>query len=201
MSPPTYLQISYLQQIPCKVVSQSCQCCKMSTVRDNLQTFAAADALHCKHLNPKEHGFKLRRRIRPSKNNIKSNWKSTKIKASRGRKRTRRHALTFCSAFSFSSSLWVAVSRFVWVWASSFSNCCIFFSRASTSSLAFSVAKPRPQVGWRTKNKEKKKENTWKSSFNSHFEGLSLSPRASGLRSSAFLESYRGRFPCVASSY
>jgi hypothetical protein len=92
MSPPTYLQISYLQQIPCKVVSQSCQCCKMSTVRDNLQTFAAADALHCKHLNPKEHGFKLRRRIRPSKNNIKSNWKSTKIKASRGRKRTRRHS-------------------------------------------------------------------------------------------------------------
>ena len=48
-----------------------------------------------------------------------------------------RRKLTFWSAFSFSSKLWVAVSRLVWVWANSFSNCCIFFSRASTSSLAY----------------------------------------------------------------
>ena len=47
-----------------------------------------------------------------------------------------RRKLTFWSAFSFSSKLWVAVSRLVWVWANSFSSCCIFFSRASTSSFA-----------------------------------------------------------------
>ena len=47
------------------------------------------------------------------------------------------YSLTFWSAFSFSSRLWVAWSRFVWVWVSSCSNCCIFFSNASTSSFAF----------------------------------------------------------------
>ena len=45
--------------------------------------------------------------------------------------------LTFWSAFSFSSKFLVAVSSFVWVSLNSFSNCPIFFSRASTSSLAF----------------------------------------------------------------
>ena len=45
--------------------------------------------------------------------------------------------LTFWSDFSFSSKFLVAVSRLVWVCDNSFSSCCIFFSNASTSSLAF----------------------------------------------------------------
>ena len=45
--------------------------------------------------------------------------------------------LTFWRAFSFSSKFLVAVSSFVWVSVNSVSNWPIFFSSASTSSLAF----------------------------------------------------------------
>ena len=44
--------------------------------------------------------------------------------------------LTFCRAFSLSSSLRTVLSRLVVVVVSSFSSWTIFFSRASTSSLA-----------------------------------------------------------------
>ena len=59
------------------------------------------------------------------------------------RKSSRQARLTFWSAFSFSSKLWVEVSRLVWVWVNSFSSCCIFFSRASTSSLAWTKSRQR----------------------------------------------------------
>ena len=45
--------------------------------------------------------------------------------------------LTFCKAFSFSSSLWLAFISFSWVWSRSFSSCCIFFWSSLTSSSAF----------------------------------------------------------------
>ena len=70
--------------------------------------------------------------------------------------------LTFWSAFSFSSKFLVAVSRLVCVWTSSFSNCCIFFSRASTSSLALSFRGQDMRIMrgrlWRKRDEEFEKE-------------------------------------------
>ena len=73
--------------------------------------------------------------------------------------------LTFWSDFSFSSKFLVAVSRLVWVCDNSFSSCCIFFSNASTSSLAFlwfflSRHMAFYEDGWRQsrKKREKKRE-------------------------------------------
>lgn len=105
-------------------------------------------------------------------------------------------SLTFCSAFSFSSRFLVAVSRLVWVCDNSFSNCCIFFSRASTSSLAFCHSK----ASW--SNMKKRKDAAlivaWS---NLHFEGLFLSPRVSGWHSSTFLEWNPSHFPTGSSSF
>ena len=110
--------------------------------------------------------------------------------------------LTFWSAFSFSSKFLVAVSSFVWVSLNSFSNWTIFFSRASTSSLAFGQVpklSKAQEVGWMWKGE--KDTNQFGGKNHLRFEGLSLSPRASGWRSWASLGSDRGRSRAVASSF
>ena len=71
--------------------------------------------------------------------------------------------LTFWSDFSFSSKFLVAVSRLVWVCDNSFSSCCIFFSNASTSSLAFlwfflSRHMAFYEDGWRQSRKKREKK-------------------------------------------
>ena len=118
--------------------------------------------------------------------------------------------LTFWSDFSFSSKFLVAVSRLVWVWDNSFSSCCIFFSNASTSSLAFFMIFLSRHMafyedGWRQSSgkkwEKKEKINKKNRRNNLQLEGLCLSPRVYHLRSWVFLVLNRGRSPLRSSFF
>ena len=115
--------------------------------------------------------------------------------------------LTFWSDFSFSSKFLVAVSRLVWVCDNSFSSCCIFFSNASTSSLAFYdffyrvIWRFMKMDGDKVGKKGKKKINKEIGQNNLQLEGLCLFPRVYRLRSWVFLALNRGRSPLRSSFF